>query len=248
MTKKTIRDHIKSPLGMTLLGAGIWQFIVYPILKYIINIGFDGSKSIADSVSNYIYRTAATGDKQSASMVVLEFVIYFIFWGSLWLILEIVQRKEKSKQRGKEMAEKVNDLIDQLNGKTEDRPSREKQLEELLELKAQVMAGLNYIRLDWLTRILTITIIIFISFTAFKYIVILKSNQICTDFNQLIQASSPYLTESQRVMLNSRFARMKDKETFQKIQLDISKILNGENVIMPNDPLKLPISPSQPIK
>lgn len=248
MTKKSIRDHIKSPLGMSLLGAGIWQFIAYPILKYIINIGFDGSKGIADTITNFIYRTAATGNTQSASMIVLEFLIYFICWGSIWAILEILQRKEKVKQRGKEMVEKVDDLINRLNGKADNIPTLEKQMEELLELKSRVMAGLNFSKTDWLTRILSVLIVILAGFTLSQYVVILKSNQIYTNFNQLMQASSPYLTDTQRVMLYSRFARMKDKDTHDKIISDVSKILNGENVIMPNSPFKLPVPPELPIK
>lgn len=89
----------------------------------------------------------------------------------------------------------------------------------------------SFIRAAFLTYALLVIGITMLSLAKIEYI-----NKTIAYYNQLENIASPYLTDEQEEMFNSRFAQIKNKEDFVKIIDELNGIIRNEVKDFPKPP------------
>lgn len=185
------------------IGSGVWEALFRPIFSKagsaLFSLGTLGFKKAQDRV----YREAARGHHELASLSVYFFITLGIFGGLIGtysgiIIVTIWNNPAEAIQACEELPDKRKIM------------ACRKQI-----LKEEIFGQLPYFTLS--------TIFIFVLLMS-RWIRINRANIIITEFDRWLKISAPYLDVTQIAVLQQRFALMENKEDCDQLMSELADI------------------------
>lgn len=182
------------------LGNGVWEYILKPLFSFSIDLILNLSTLGIESFKDTVYQSIAEGFSEKNSIQAYGLVTMLYVWLSM-IVFTFLLKKYKN------------------STKKENHNTNESKISLNRDLG---MKKRLYI-LSFLTFILFI--ITFIENIQLRYI-----NNSIVYYNQLINITTPYISEQEVKNFNSKFSLIKNKTDYEKIINDLHLILEKNNL------------------
>ncbi len=227
-----IKEHWVLSIMFTIIlgaiGSGLWETVFKPIslktFKIIYGIITFGTKR----ASNQIYKEAARGHHEVASLNVLLFVIVFaigfliIIHTTVYFTVSAIDTKDNTvvnKCLDKETSILINDC-------------KQKELKKLI---SKLEKKQNQLRSEFFTSWPYIILIsIFASvMLLYRFSLLNLSNLTITYFKHCVKVCAPFISNKERLIFEQKFALVKDKASFEVLSEELKVIAKENNIDLP---------------
>jgi hypothetical protein len=225
-------DHwalsILATIVLGAIGSGFWEIALKPASVKILQVLFTIITFGTKRASNRLYREAARGHHELASIILFCAVFAGVFGFLVTMetkvyatlntplphsVLDIVEKTDTVETA--ECANEKDEAAQRMCELESEREQNVKKLVSLLEDRESYKSKLNYMIL----MSIFIGVIIF-----YQIIYIMAANSIITQYKQWFKSCSPYLSSDERLIIEQKFALMASKEACDAIMTDLKKL------------------------
>ncbi len=233
-TKTTL--GIITALLLGALGNGVWEYLLQPALSSMgqlaLNIGTLGVKAFKDNM----YREVARGFHEASSLSLSSFLYLLLGYAGIFGLFELMRRIKKSVAQAEGLKKELDGLEAITDGTQEPQQSSTNDHQGRIKASKSKLARLmpRMRRLQNASRAffgigLILFAWIFIGNVRDTYI-----NNAIAHYVQSVRIATPYATDTELAIFNSRFARLASKNEYSALILDISKVAERGKLELPH--------------
>lgn len=193
-------------IGTILLGAlgsGVWEYLLKPLFESGTKIILDIATLGIEAFKNDVYVQIAKGFSESNSIKSYSSIMLFLLTVMIFSIMIMyykLQRVEKTHNGNIEQNEKVEPFEVRIK-----------------KFKRQFYFSFFYVAIFFIFHIFNIFRLTYI-------------NNSIVYYEQLKKASTPYISQRQLLVFESRFTLITNREDYILVTSDLEKVLNNENI------------------
>lgn len=185
------------------LGSGVWEYILKPLFSHSINFILDLSTLGMDTFKNSIYEEISQGFSEKNSIKNYTLIIGFLIGFYLISILSVFRKLRNLKKENEPIYIDFNSDKDK----------------ELTKISLRIKIFLFFV--------ICFSITLLVNTKRLDYI-----NESILYYNKLKTIITPYITDKELKLLDSRYAQIKNKEDYQTIINELLKVSESNNIII----------------
>ncbi len=188
------------------VGSGIWQYVLEPALQGSTNFMLELATLGIETYKNDLYIEISKGYQELASHRIQSLFNVMIAMIFISISAFLVKQVRFTVKDHEDFLNEI-ELIEQ--GQDKDRPS-------LAEIKSRLKAKNPkfLLKLAYLTASLSAVLAIMLTITTSSDTYV---NSAVTHYYQMLRVASPYITQSEKLKIESEFAQVSSSEDFQEV-------------------------------
>jgi hypothetical protein len=206
------------------IGSGVWDLVGKDVSQWLGRLILSAATLGSSAVVNSVYREAAKGFHEATALEQFSLVTIVVFSG-VGGVLAFFSGKSKGRREAKKEVREFEDALGDLS------PN-----EKMVRIKSRIDKLDRKLDRSLLQlRLLTICFVVLLaSSTAFDYIKLSQANSTATFFRQSVAICAPYMSEHDRLSLESQFASMRSKAEFLGILEHLRGIAGANHRQLPD--------------